>query len=425
MINLTALHNQRFFSYLSLFTFMMIILVTANNYLLMFLGWEGVGICSYLLVNFWFTRIAANQSSISAFLTNRVGDCFLTIGMFILLWSFGNIDYSIIFSLVPYLNQNIITLIGICLLIGAMAKSSQIGQNKALKKLRWDSSFFCTLIYAGKISNALESVGLLINNSPEKFQRQGINQQGINKLNYSFLKWFIGFSEGDGSFIINKGKSIFSIHLHIIDLSLLYIIKTELNMGNVYINKNSAIFIVKAKQDISILIEIFNGNLFLKKRQEQFKNWVINFNFKNKLNIELLNNNFKPSLNDEWLVGFIDAEGCFMVSISKAKIIQRFVLGQKNAEEEFIFISNLINGYTEKLKGYDRIVINYLKLDILIRYLNEFNLNSVKAESFDKWMEIYNYRKKKSASEIIDYNELKKKASLINLLSPHHKKENK
>ncbi len=52
--------------------------------------WEGVGICSYLLVNFWFTRIAANQSSISAFLTNRVGDCFLTIGMFILLWSFGD-----------------------------------------------------------------------------------------------------------------------------------------------------------------------------------------------------------------------------------------------------------------------------------------------------------------------------------------------
>ena len=82
-------HNQRFFSYLSLFTFMMIILVTSNNFLLMFVGWEGVGVCSYLLVSFWFTRIAANQSSISAFLTNRVGDCFLTIGMFAILWSFG------------------------------------------------------------------------------------------------------------------------------------------------------------------------------------------------------------------------------------------------------------------------------------------------------------------------------------------------
>ena len=120
-------HNQRFFSYLSLFTFMMIILVTSNNYLLMFVGWEGVGVCSYLLVSFWFTRIAANQSSLSAFITNRVGDCFLTIGIFAMLWSFGNIDYTTVFSLSPYISENIITLIGICLLIGAMAKSSQVG----------------------------------------------------------------------------------------------------------------------------------------------------------------------------------------------------------------------------------------------------------------------------------------------------------
>ncbi len=120
-------HNQRFFSYLSLFTFMMIILVTANNFLLMFVGWEGVGICSYLLVSFWFTRLAANQSSISAFLTNRVGDCFLTIGMFAILWSFGNIDYYTVFSLAPYYSENVITIVGICLLIGAMAKSSQVG----------------------------------------------------------------------------------------------------------------------------------------------------------------------------------------------------------------------------------------------------------------------------------------------------------
>lgn len=120
-------HNQRFFSYLSLFTFMMVILVTANNFMLMFVGWEGVGICSYLLVSFWFTRIAANQSSISAFLTNRVGDCFLTIGMFAILWSFGNIDYTTVFSLAPFINETVIILIGLCILIGAMAKSSQIG----------------------------------------------------------------------------------------------------------------------------------------------------------------------------------------------------------------------------------------------------------------------------------------------------------
>ena len=92
-------HNQRFFSYLSLFTFMMVILVTSNNFLVTFVGWEGVGVCSYLLVSFWFTRIAANQSSISAFLTNRVGDCLFTIGMFVLIWSTGNLDYYTIFSL--------------------------------------------------------------------------------------------------------------------------------------------------------------------------------------------------------------------------------------------------------------------------------------------------------------------------------------
>ena len=140
------------------------------------------------------------------------------------------------------------------------------------------------------------------------------------------------------------------------------------------------------------------------------------------LNIEIKNPEFEPSLKDSWLAGFIDAEGSFMVSVSKTKIIQRFVLGQKDAEFEFVVLSELINGYTEKLKGNDRLDINYLKLDILIGYLNTFKLKSVKAESFEKWMEIYKYRKNRSDSEIINYNELKKKASFINLLSPHHKK---
>ena len=343
-----------------------------------------------------------------------------------------NIDYATVFSLSPYMSETIITIIGICLLIGAMAKSSQVGQVKALKKLRWDSGFLYTLQNAGKVSNALESVGLLKENSLEKSQRQGINQQGINKFNSSFIKWFIGFSEGDGSFTTNGGKNVFSIHLHIIDLPLLYKIKTELNMGNVYVKENSAIYVVKANQDIITLIEIFNGNLFFKKKQVQFEKWVSNFNLKSKRSfhprrdvIEIKNNNYQPSLNDSWLVGFIDAEGSFMVSVCKTKIIQKFVLGQKDAELEFVFLSKLINGYTEKLKGNDRIVINFLKLDILMEYLNTFKLNSVKAESFEKWMEIYNYRKNKPTIEIINYKELKKKASFINLLSPHHKnKEN-
>jgi NADH-ubiquinone oxidoreductase chain 5 len=157
-------HNQRFFSYLSLFTFMMIILVTANNYLLMFVGWEGVGICSYLLVSFWFTRIAANQSSMSAFLTNRVGDCFLTIGMFAILWSFGNLDYYTIFSITPYYNDNIITIVGICLLIGAMAKSSQIGLHVWLPMAMEGPTPVSALIHAATMVTA--GVYLLMRSSP-------------------------------------------------------------------------------------------------------------------------------------------------------------------------------------------------------------------------------------------------------------------
>ena len=157
-------HNQRFFSYLSLFTFMMIILVTANNFLLMFVGWEGVGVCSYLLVSFWFTRIAANQSSMSAFLTNRVGDCFLTIGMFAILWSFGNIDYSTVFSLAPFISENIVTIIGICLLIGAMAKSSQVGLHVWLPMAMEGPTPVSALIHAATMVTA--GVYLLMRTSP-------------------------------------------------------------------------------------------------------------------------------------------------------------------------------------------------------------------------------------------------------------------
>ena len=157
-------HNQRFFSYLSLFTFMMIILVTSNNFLLMFVGWEGVGVCSYLLVSFWFTRIATNQSSLSAFLTNRVGDCFLTIGMFAILWSFGNIDYSTVFSMAPLMTDNLITIIGICLLIGSMAKSSQIGLHVWLPMAMEGPTPVSALIHAATMVTA--GVYLLMRSSP-------------------------------------------------------------------------------------------------------------------------------------------------------------------------------------------------------------------------------------------------------------------
>lgn len=119
-------HNQRFFSYLSLFTFFMLLLVSGANYFVMFIGWEGIGVVSYLLINYYFTRIQANKAAILALTMNRVGDMGLSIGFFALFALFGSVDYSTIFSLAPIMNETAITVISLLLLMGAMAKSAQI-----------------------------------------------------------------------------------------------------------------------------------------------------------------------------------------------------------------------------------------------------------------------------------------------------------
>jgi NADH-ubiquinone oxidoreductase chain 5 len=121
-----AMHNQRFFSYLSLFTFFMLILVSGANYFVLFVGWEGIGVASYLLINFWWTRLQANKAAILAFTMNRVGDMGLSIGFFAIFALFGSLDYATVFNLAPFMNETAITVIGLLLLTGAMAKSAQI-----------------------------------------------------------------------------------------------------------------------------------------------------------------------------------------------------------------------------------------------------------------------------------------------------------
>lgn len=120
-------HNQRFFAYLSMFTFFMLILVAGDNYLILFVGWEGIGVSSYLLINFWYTRIQANKSAIKAMVINRVGDTSLSIAFFGAFWAFGNLDYATIYSLSPYMNETVLTIIGLLFLFAAMGKSAQLG----------------------------------------------------------------------------------------------------------------------------------------------------------------------------------------------------------------------------------------------------------------------------------------------------------
>ncbi len=129
-------HKSRFMAYLSLFTFAMLMLVTADNFIQLFFGWEGVGLCSYFLIGFWFKKESANAAAIKAFVVNRVGDFGFALGIFLIFYLFGTANYSEVFQLVPtVLDKNLlflglkieaIDLICLLLFIGAMGKSAQI-----------------------------------------------------------------------------------------------------------------------------------------------------------------------------------------------------------------------------------------------------------------------------------------------------------
>ena len=119
-------HKPRFFSYLSLFTFFMLILITADNLLVQFVGWEGVGQASYQLINFWFTRIAANMAALKAFIQNRIGDWGQTIGIILTICVIGgDVSFDSLQSQGLYINTDIIFILSILFQIGAAAKSAQ------------------------------------------------------------------------------------------------------------------------------------------------------------------------------------------------------------------------------------------------------------------------------------------------------------
>lgn len=157
-------HNQRFFSYLTLFSFFMILLVTADNYLLMFLAWEGIGVVSYLLINFWFTRIAATKAAVLALTQNRVGDTLLTLGLFSMIWAVGNLDYSTVFSIIPYMNETVTTIIALLLLGGASAKSAQLFLNTWLPHSMEGPTPVSSLLHAATL--VVAGIYLLVRSSP-------------------------------------------------------------------------------------------------------------------------------------------------------------------------------------------------------------------------------------------------------------------
>ena len=117
---------SRFFTYLNLFVFFMLLLVLGNNYLIMFVGWEGVGLCSYLLIGFWFKNTAYNNAAKKAFIMNRIGDLGFILGVILIYVTYGTITYGEVFSIASSGSETIVTAIALLLFVGAMGKSAQL-----------------------------------------------------------------------------------------------------------------------------------------------------------------------------------------------------------------------------------------------------------------------------------------------------------
>jgi len=120
---------KRYFLYLNLFTFAMLTLVLGSNFLVMFVGWEGVGLCSYLLIGFWYEKQSATDAGKKAFIVNRIGDFGFLLGMMLLFWTVGSLDYRTVFERAPELmtaGGAIVTTICLLLFVGATGKSAQI-----------------------------------------------------------------------------------------------------------------------------------------------------------------------------------------------------------------------------------------------------------------------------------------------------------
>ena len=156
--------RQRFFAFLSLFTFAMLMLVTANNFLQLFFGWEGVGLSSYLLIGFWYTRPAAVAAAIKAFIVNRIGDFGFALGIFGVFFIFHTLDFDNVFAAAPAMagktflfagyHVDILTTLCLLLFVGAMGKSAQIGLHTWLPDAMEGPTPVSALIHAATMVTA-------------------------------------------------------------------------------------------------------------------------------------------------------------------------------------------------------------------------------------------------------------------------------
>lgn len=347
-----------------------------------------VGVCSYLLVSFWFTRIAANQSSISAFLTNRVGDCFLTMGMFAVLWSLGNCQ---IFKrvLMRIVNQYI----GISFTYNCIHKNTP----------RISSSIIHT--YKSHYCINLGQTRQYSNSSLGPYLAGLIEGDG-----------YIGVQDIDTQKVVHRPKIIIAFNKH--DKPLADKISTKLNVGKVIDRSETGHVLLQilAKDEVLKIINLINGYMRTPKIEALHRaiNWI---NKKDNSSIPCLGLDTSPLNSNAWFAGFSDADGCFSITtydrkkngvflrtsvqtsfrIEVKQNYSREVAPEQGGSSFFLIMSEIshfltVNLYTRTRKTKDKVFYAFAVVahntrshEILHEYFSRFPLYSSKFLAYKDW----------------------------------------
>jgi len=259
-------HKPRFMAYLSLFTFAMLTLVTSDNFLQLFFGWEGVGLCSYFLIGFWFKKDSANAAAIKAFVVNRVGDFGFALGIFLIFYLFGTVNYSEVFQQVPQIIDKELLFLGIkikaidliCILlfIGAMGKSAQIFLHTWLPDAMEGPTPVSALIHAATMVTA--GVFLVVRCSPIfEYSQLTLNIITIVGMTTAFFAATVALVQTDIKKIIaystcsQLGYMFFATGVGAYNVAMFHLFTHAFFKALLFLGSGSVIHSFKDEQDIN------------------------------------------------------------------------------------------------------------------------------------------------------------------------------
>ena len=259
-------HKPRFMAYLSLFTFAMLMLVTSDNFIQLFFGWEGVGLCSYFLIGFWFKKETANAAAIKAFVVNRVGDFGFALGIFLIFYLFGTVNYSEVFEQIPSITDkelfflgvkvNAIDLICLLLFVGAMGKSAQILLHTWLPDAMEGPTPVSALIHAATMVTA--GVFLVVRCSPiYEYSELALNIVTIVGMSTAFFAASVALVQNDIKKIIaystcsQLGYMFFATGVGAYNVAMFHLFTHAFFKALLFLGSGSVIHAFKDEQNIN------------------------------------------------------------------------------------------------------------------------------------------------------------------------------